>query len=50
MKELTPLFIFLIITVVAIAASEVGKARANAMSECYKAAQVNTNIKCEVIK
>jgi hypothetical protein len=28
-------------------ASDVGKARAEAEKECYKAAQVNTNIRCD---
>jgi hypothetical protein len=28
-------------------ASDVGKARAKAQEECYKAAQVNSNIKCD---
>jgi hypothetical protein len=28
-------------------AADVGKERAKTMAECYKAAQVNINIKCE---
>ena len=37
-----------LVMIVFVSASEVGKVRAIAAIECYKAAQVNTNINCGI--
>ena len=46
-KTLIVIFALFCFTVVMIFAAGVGMSRADAMRECFKAAQINVNIKCD---